>query len=261
MAGVNMYFDNNRFHFYPRAEAYYELFNKIIIPYLGLNGSIKKKTFGEFFKENPYVISSVSILNTNQKFYIYGGLRGKITSSVSFDFNGSHEQIENMPLFVNDTSFSFQNRFNVRYDKVTVNSIYAAFTYAKVEKLNIRLSANYYQYSTTNELYAWNKPNFKLGLNIDYNLSNKFLVGLNLYFVGERKAASLTPVAGINPEQGIYVINLKSYVDLNLKFEYRYTQRLSGFVTINNLLSAKYDLWHLYKVQPFFAMLGATYSF
>lgn len=261
MAGVNMYFDNTSFHFYPRAEAYYELFDKLFIPYIGLNGGMKKKTFGEFFKENPFVISSVSILNTNQKFFIYGGLRGKLASKVSFDFKIGHEEIDNMPLFVNDTNYSAQNRFTIRYDKVKINSVYGALKYSNLDKLSIGLSAKYNHYQSTNELYAWHKPNLKIDLSADYNLSNKFLVGLNIYYIGSRKAASYLAIDGITPDQGVYVVELDSYVDANLKFEYRYTQRLSGFININNLFSAQYDTWYLYKVQPFFAMLGATYSF
>ena len=101
----------------------------------------------------------------------------------------------------------------------------------------------------------------KIDLSIDYNLSNKFLVGLSFYYVGLRKAASLVPVAGIVPDQGVYVVDMDPYVDANLNFEYRYTQRLSMFININNLFSSSYDSWYLFRVQPFFALLGASYSF
>lgn len=261
LAGVNMYFDNSRFHFYPRAEAYYELFDQLFIPYLGINGEIKKRTFGIFFEENPFVISSTPIKNTNQKIYLYAGLRGKITKNISFNVNFSHEEVDNMALFVNDTLYSTQNRFNINYDKVKMNGIYASLKYDQLNKLSVALSGNFVSYQSSNELYAWQKPNTKIDLTIDYNLSNKFLVGLSFYYVGQRKAASLVPVEGISPDQGIYVVDLDGYVDANLNFEYRYTQRLSGFVTINNLFSSKYDAWYLYQVQPFFAMLGASYSF
>lgn len=261
LAGVNMYFDNTTFHFYPRAEAYYELFDKLFIPYFGLNGEIQKKTFGEFFIENPYVISSASIKNTNQKIYIYLGLKGKITKKITFDVNYSYKEIGDMALFVNDTTYSYQNRFNIRYDKVKVNTISAGVKYSHLEKLNVSLTGNFYSYQSNNELYAWQKPNMKIDLSIDYNLSDKFLVGLGFYYIGKRKAASLTPVEGIIPDQGIYVVDMKGYIDASLNFEYRYTQRLSGFINLNNLFSVKYDTWYLYQVQPFFAMIGATYSF
>lgn len=261
LVGVNMYFDNTDFHFYPRAEAYYELFNKAIIPYLGVNGEIQKKTFGEFYKENPFVISSATIKNTNQKIYFYGGIRGKIANRISFDVNYSYETLENMPLYVNDTLYSAQNRFSIRYDKVTVNGIYGSIKYVQVDKLSVRLGGNFYSYQSTNELHAWQKPNMKIDLSIDYNLSDKFLIGLSFYFIGDRKAASLLPVEGVSPEQGIYVVDMASYVDANLNFEYRYTQRLSAFININNLFSSKYDKWYLYQVQPFFALIGASYSF
>lgn len=261
LAGVNMYFNNTKFHFYPRAEAYYELFNKIFIPYVGVNGEIKKKTFGEFYKENPYVISSTLIKNTNQKIYLYAGLRGRASNRISFDVRFSHEQVEDMGLFVNDTLYSYQNRFSIRYDKVKVNQIYGAIKYDNLDKLSVTLSGNYFNYQTTNELYAWHKPNMNIDLSINYNLSNKFLVGLSFYYVGKRKAASLLPVEGVTANHGIYPVELSSYVDANLNFEYRYTQRLSGFITINNLFSSKYDKWYLYQVQPFFALIGASYSF
>lgn len=261
LAGVNMYFNNTKFHFYPRAEAYYELFNKIFIPYIGVNGEIKKKTFGEFYNENPYVISSINIKNTNQKIYLYAGLRGRVSNRISFDVKFSHEIVEDMALFVNDTVYSYQNRFSIRYDKVKVNQIYGAIKYEQLDRLSVSLSGNYYNYTTSSELYAWHKPNLKLDLSVDYNLSNKFIVGLSFFYVGQRKALSLLPVDGISPNQGNYTVQLNAYVDANLNFEYRYTQRLSGYITLNNLFSSKYDKWYLYQVQPFFALIGASYSF
>ena len=261
LAGVNMYFDNTQFHFYPRAEAYYQFFDDLFVPYIGLNGEIQKKTFGEFFKENPYVRSSETIKNANQKIYLYGGLRGKITNKISFDISLSHQEVDNMALFVNDTAFSSQNRFNINYDLVKVNTIYAGLKFSQSEKLNVSLSGSYSNYQSNNELHAWQKPNMKIDLDVEYNLSNKFLVGLSFYYIGQRKAASLTPVEGIAPDKGIYVIDMKSYLDANLKFEYRYTQRLSGFINLNNMFSSKYDSWYLYQVQPFFALIGASYSF
>jgi hypothetical protein len=261
LVGVNMYFDNASFHFYPRVDAYYAFFNKSLVPYIGINGKIKKNTFGDFYNDNPMVISSAILKNTNQKFLIYGGLRGKISRRSSFDFNYNYETVENMALYVNDTLYSAQNRFSIRYDKVKVNEIYGAIKYEQLNKLSVRLSGNFYNYNSTNELYAWHKPNMRIDLSVDYNISNKFLVGLAFYHVGKRKAASLLPVEGITPDKGIYVVELNPYVDANLNFEYRYTQRFSAFITINNLFSSKYEKWYLYQVQPFFALIGVSYSF
>jgi hypothetical protein len=166
-----------------------------------------------------------------------------------------------MALFVNDTLYSSQNRFTIRYDKVKVSEIYASLKYDQLEKLTVSLGGSFFNYSSSSELYAWQKPKMKINLEVDYNLSNKFLVGLNFYYVGQRKAASLLPVEGISSDDGIYVVDMKGFVDANLHFEYRYTQRLSGFVDINNMFSSKYDSYYLFQVQPFFAMLGASYSF
>jgi len=261
LAGVNMFFNNTKFHFYPRLEANYELFDKLFIPYLGINGAIQKRTYGLFFEENPFILSFPTLKNQNQKFYFYGGIKGKITQNISFNVNYCYEEVEDMALFVNDTLYSNQNRFSIRYDKVKVNEIYASLKYDQLEKLSVSLGGSFFKYQSTSELYAWQKPSMEINLEIDYNLSNKFLVGLNFYYVGQRKAASLLPVEGISPDEGIYVVDMKGFVDANLHFEYRYTQRLSGFVDINNMFSSKYDRYYLFQVQPFFALLGASYSF
>lgn len=261
LAGVNMYFNNTKFHFYPRLEANYELFDKLFIPYVGINGAIQKRTYGIFFEENPFILSFPTLKNQNQKFYFYGGIKGKITQNISFNVNYSYEEVEDMALFVNDTLYSDQNRFSIRYDKVRVNEIYASLKYDQLEKLSVSLGGSFFKYQSTSELYAWQKPSMEINLEIDYNLSNKFLVGLNFYYVGQRKAASLLPVEGISPDEGIYVVDMKGFVDANLHFEYRYTQRLSGFIDINNMFSSKYDRYYLFQVQPFFGLLGASYSF
>ena len=261
LAGVNMYFNGDRFHFYPRAEAYYELFDKLFIPYLGLNGEMQKRTFGIFFDENPFVISSANLKNRNQKFNLYLGIRGKITPKISFDIKLSHEQVDDQALFVNDTLYSAENRFNIRYDNVRTNSAHGNIKYALQDKIDVGLGLSLFSYSTSNELFAWHLPDMRGELTFDYKVGNKFLLGLDLYYMGKRKAASFYPVEGITPNRGIYAVDLDAYVDANLRFEYRYTQRLSAFLTINNLLSSKYETWYKYQAQPFFIMIGASYSF
>ncbi|RLD23209.1 MAG: hypothetical protein DRI54_07650, partial [Bacteroidetes bacterium] len=239
----------------------YPVIDQYFTPYIGINGKIIRNSFSTFFDKNPYVISFAEIKNTNQKFHFYGGIRGRITNKWSYDIAYSYESYQDFGLFVNDTTYSIQNRFNVIYDDIKINRFYASINYRNSEKLKVSLSGNIFNYTTNEQLFAWQEPNAKVDLLVDYNLSDKFLIGFDLFYIGTRKAASLVPVEGITPTQGIYVVDLDSYVDVNLKFEYRYNSRLSAFIQFNNLLSSNYQLWYKYQVQPFFVLIGVTFSF
>ena len=259
--GLDFAMDGSKLHLYPIIEIKYPVIEKFFTPYVGINGKIVRNSFSSFFDENPYVISFAELKNTNQKFHFYGGIRGRISNRWSYDIAYSYESYQDFGLYVNDTLFSIENRFNVIYDDVKLNRFYATINYRNNEKLNISLTGNIFNYTTAEQLFAWHKPNAKVDLLVNYNLSNKFIIGFDLFYIGGRKAASLIPVYGITPTQGIYVIDLDSYVDVNLKFEYRYNSRLSAFIEFNNLLSSNYQMWYKYQVQPFFALIGATFSF
>lgn len=259
--GLDFAMDGNKLHLYPILELKYPVVDQYFTPYIGINGKIVRNTFSTFFDTNPYVVSFAELKNTNQKFHFYGGIRGRISNRWSYDFAYSYENYNDFELYVNDTLLSLQNRFNVIYDDIKLNRFYVTFNYRNSEKLKVSLVGNIFNYSTTEQLFAWHEPDVKVDLLVDYNLSNKFLIGFDLFYIGNRKAASLTPVEGIIPDQGIYVVDLDPYVDLNLKFEYRYNARLSAFVEFNNLLSSNYQLWYKYQVQPFFVLIGVTFSF
>ena len=259
--GLDFALDGSKLHLYPIVELKYPVIDQYFTPYIGINGKINRNSFSTFFDENPYVISFAELKNTNQKFHFYGGIRGRISNRWSYDVAYSYENYQDFGLYVNDTLYSMQNRFNVIYDDIKVNRFYATINYRNSEKLKISLSGNIYNYTTSEQLFAWHEPNAKVNLLVDYNLSDKFLIGFDLFYVGNRKAASLVPVEGIAPTQGIYVVDLDSYVDVNLRFEYRYNSRLSAFVQFNNLLSSNYQLWYKYQVQPFFVLIGVTFSF
>jgi hypothetical protein len=250
-----------KFHIYPIIDLSYTFLNQSITPYIGVDGKMIRNTFSNFFDINPYTISSAEITNTNRKFRFYGGIKGRISNQWSYDFAYSYESYNDFALFVNDTLYSYQNRFNVIYDDIKRQHIYATINYQDNEKLKVSLIANFYGYTPSVQLFAWQEPNVKIDFLLNYNLSNKFLVGFDLFYVGKRMAASLYPVEGITVENGVYPVTLDAYFDLNLKFEYRYNKRLSAFIEFNNLLSSKYALWYKYQVQPFFGLIGVTFSF
>ena len=48
--------------------------------------------------------------------------------------------------------------------------------------------------------------------------------------------------------------------DINLGMEYRYKKNISGFVTVNNILNKRYQLWNNYRSQGLNVLAGVTFS-
>jgi len=259
--GINLTLDGSFFHLYPKIDIRYRAIPGLFSVYAGIDGNVEKNTFSSNFDNNPYILTNINLKNTNQKFVFYAGIDGSFLSRFNYKLSYTYKNYEDMGLYFNDTTYSYQNRFNIVYDDVKVNDIYAAINYNLLKKLTVGLDAHFFNYTAKRQLFTWEKPSSKISLLIDYNLSNKFLVNLAFYYIGYRYAASLIPVEGIEINQGIYAVKLDSYVDANLRFEYRYTKRISVFVSFNNLFSVKYQTFYKYQVQPFFGLIGASFSF
>lgn len=80
-------------------------------------------------------------------------------------------------------------------------------------------------------------------------------------FVGDRKDRNFVS----NPFDPAFfdqeVVTLKSYFDLNAHVGYRYNERLTGFLKLNNIANQDYERWINYPVQGFQFLVGASYKF
>ena len=125
---------------------------------------------------------------------------------------------------------------------------------------NFRLGINgeVFSYNTENENEAWNLPAAKASLNADYQITEKWYTGANIFYVGERKDEyRATTLENIEPA----IITLDSYVDANAHLGYRFNDRLSAFVKGSNLFSNNYQKWMDFDVQGIQILAGVTYKF
>ncbi len=253
--------DGAKFHFYPDAEFRYSLFNDMFIPYVGVTGGMKRNNYRSLTTENPFMMSNIDLLNTNNKINIFGGIRGTISSTTSFNAQVSYLKTENLPLFYNDALFSIGNKFRVDYDSVDIINISGQMHYRQKERLKIFLRGDYFIYYITNALAAWNLPNFKFTLGMNYDMMDKIIVRADFYLVGSRDVLTYENVEGFTPVNGVSAMNLKPYVDLNLGVEYRYSSKISAFLNVYNFAAQKYQRYMNYPVQNINAILGFTMSF
>ncbi len=260
-----------RFFFYPDLNVSYSLFNNIFVPYAGIGGGMQQNSFNKFRRVNPFVLENIAtnyltetvgFKNTNQRINLYGGFKGSISSAISFNLKAQFEKLDNFAMFVNDTLYSYENKFNVEYDTIDKTTISAQVGYHLQEKIKLFFKGEVYNYSMLTEEFAWNMPDFEISLLGVYDLADKIIARANLRLVGNRKVYSLNPIEGVTPtSEGKYITDLKPFFDANLGVEYRYNKRLSAFLDINNIVGKKYQRWLNVPVYSFNLLGGVTYSF
>jgi hypothetical protein len=263
-AGIGVFADitdATKFHFYPDVEAKYN-FLDIFIPYIGINGGLQRNSFKTLTQENPFLLSQVTLQNTNTRYNVYGGVRGSITNSLSFNLQVARKSVYGQALFVNDTTYSIGNRMDVLYDSMDVTELNAQIMFDKNEKLRVYVKGKYSFFSPLNQAYVWNMPAVEVTVGGIYDLANKILVRADVYYIGERKAKIFEEIEGTETNKDdSYSISQKAFLDFNLGFEYRYSKTVSGFVNFNNILNQRYLIYYQNPVQRINIMGGATFRF
>ena len=250
-----------KFHFYPDIVANYRLFNNVFVPYISLTGQIQRNSFQSLQQTNPFLLTNTSLLNTNQKIKLQGGIRGSISSTISFNGYFSSEKLETLPLFYADSVYSYGNKFAVVYDTISRTTIGGQLGYNKGEKIKVFLKGNYYLYSTR-QPQAWQLPDWKFTLMGRYDLADKIIAKLNVFAVGTRYAVFSKQIESSTlVSNEIYSFQLKPFVDANIGFEYRYNKRLSAYLDFNNIVTKKYQYWQNTPVQSINIFGGITYKF
>jgi len=259
--GVDLNIDtpsDTSFKVVPVVEAKYSLFNDMFIPYIGVDGGVKQNSYYSLNRTNEFILNKLDLHNT-RTIHAYGGIKGTLSKTISFNARFSYRNIDNLPLFVNDTLFSDKYRFGVIYNDVNVITIDGSFSYQNAEKLKIDLLGEYNIYSSNivGMLYEnfWHLPTYAFTLRGNYNLFEKIYIKADFVLKGGRRSpAILFDSAATENEMGVIA-------DANLHVEYRYSKRLSAFLQFNNLAAQSYQRWYGYPVQGFQVMGGVTFGF
>jgi hypothetical protein len=260
--GVTGTLDNfnqsTKFYFYPQLYLHYDIYENLVIPYAGVSGGLVKNSMRSLTRENAFVDTTLNYQNSNNKYNLYGGLRGNLSSNASYDAKINYAQYDNLYFYVINYSGlnSLYNQFDVLYDNASVLTLSGQLKYHFKEKWNFIGKGNYYIYKTKTLTHAYHKPDFDLTASATYNLKSKIILRADLFFMGKQWA--LTQV-----EDGITTsykpIQIKGWADLNLEAEYRYSKMLSFFARFNNIAGQRYYRWERYPSQRFNFMVGLSF--
>ncbi len=251
------------FFMYPKINASYRLIDELLTIYAGVDGGLEQNSFYNLKEQNPFISPTLALSPTSHLYDGFAGIKGKITNSVGYNLKASYGKDENRALFQVNPSRGFLtdykgyehgNSFNVVYDDINILGIFGELQVEVSDMVSIGLNANYNNYATDKENQAWNLPNIKASLFSNFNITKELYGGVSVFYVGERK----------DLEHSFFTskeVTLDAYVDANIHFGYRFTERLSVFVKGSNLFSDNYEKWTNYPVQGIQGLVGATYKF
>ncbi|MAO46441.1 MAG: hypothetical protein CL823_04755 [Crocinitomicaceae bacterium] len=259
--------DGNSFYFYPQAELSIRLLRDIFVPYLSIDGGLAQNRLQTTLEQNPFYHAELDneLRTTSRKRDVNLGMRGTLTDALSFNMFVSTVSFDDYMYFINDIELNEGSRFTTFNDTLNVKSFGGDVNLSLSEKLDLRCNATVFKYDHKQQAEAWNLPGYTASLDIKYTFLERFTLKSTTTVVGERMGVS--NVAPLDEgsftmlEDGRYSVKLPGYLDLNLNFEYRYSQRTAIWISTSNLTGSNYRHWTGYRVQGTQALLGASYAF
>ncbi len=261
--------DDNQLLFYPQVNASLKVVGDWMLFYTGLEGSLDQNSYRDFTNENSFLSPTLFIKPTNKQFDLYAGLKGKLSNYISYNLKGSYVSEKDKGLFRSNPydetilvqdEYQYGNSFGVVYDKLKTLRFFGELKADFSKNISFGINGTFSSYSTTDEKEAWNLPVLKLGTNLNVAISPKWYAAAEAYFVGERKdLVQKINVLTLLPEMNVQ--KLDSYFDVNANVGYKYSDRFTAFLRMNNIANQAYQKWLNYPVQSFQIMLGGNYKF
>jgi hypothetical protein len=211
---------------------------------------MEKVSLQSLLNENLWLAPNIPIFHTNKLLDLQVALHTKIGNKIAVNGGFSLATLKNLYFFRNDQTDP--SRFTVEYDDNTDRTnFFASLAFAQTETFKFMIRGDVYSYST--EIgEAWHRPTYKVTGETSVNISDKFLIHINLISQGGMKA--FDPVADAKVE-------LEPAFDLNARTEYLFSESFSIFAQFNNITSNQYPLFFNYRVRGFQALGGLTWSF
>ena len=256
---------NNKFLVFPQFNASYKVVGDLMIFYAGAEGNLEQNSYMDFVNENPFLSPTLNIAPTDKQYDVFAGLKGKLTNNVSYNVKASYANERNKALFrSNDYNenaanedYAFGNSFQVVYDDMKTLSFYGELKADFSENVSFGINGTFSSFTNDFQQEAWNLPTIKLNSNLDFNITEKWFAGTNVFYVGERKDFQMNTDFSANAAP----VTLKSYFDVNANVGFKYSDRFTAFARANNITNNAYQKWLNYPVQGFQVILGVNYKF
>ncbi len=259
--------DDSETKLYPDVKVDFEAIDGIMSLFAGLNGDLKMNRYKDIAEENHFIYSGLNVLPSNEKYKLYGGIRGSLSSNSSFTLTAEYSAIDNQYFFVKENVFvsgvgfagyRSSNKLGVVYDDVNILRLGAEVTIVWSDKLELNSAVWYNNYSMDKQKEAWHMPDFELEANAKYQFTKDLTFQAGVNIMGSRSVATFNR-GSLNNQLSLSVDNektLDAVYDLNIGANYSISEHLSAFAQVNNMFADKYYQWDGYPSQGLNFLLG-----
>ena len=257
---------DNILYIYPNVTATYRLVDDVLIAFGGIQGGLIQNTYHEFASENPFVSPTLIVAPTDQQYNAHVGLKGKLSSNMSYSVNGLYKADRNRALFRNnditlmtDQPYSYGNSYGIVYDDIDTFGVAGELNVDVNRNFTLGIKAEYFNYNVEDEAEAWNLPDIVGSLFLDYQIDAHWFAGANLIYTGERKDQFFLNdgITATTP----FTVTLDSFFDANAHVGYHINNQISVFAKANNIANNEYQRWQNFPVQGIQFLAGATFKF
>lgn len=257
--------NKSKFYVYPDINVDFVLIDELLNLYGGFTGGIIQNSYRSVTLENSYVSPTLNIKPTSNTFRIFTGLKGKLTSTISYDVNASYAQDKDKLLFRSNQNltdgtttitngYQAGNSFDLLYDNVSTLGLFGEISASLLTNFETGVSVAINSYSMNIEEEAWNLSPFTATMFGNFSVG-KWNTKAELFAKGKRKDL-LTEL-----NNSTETIELDGYIDLNLSVDYTFNRKWSAFLELNNILNTNYQVYSNFQVQGFQVLAGGIYRF
>jgi hypothetical protein len=265
--GINVVIetDEGKTYFLPDLSGKYNIVEDILSVYADIKGYSYRNSFRSLTATNPFISPAINFRTSTVKLDAVGGVRGNINQHLYFNVNAGYKIIDSLALFVNTPHLidTLQSAFQVIYDNAKVARFYGELGYVMDNKITVAGWLAFNQYTMERQLKPWQLPALEAGVKGSYNLGDKIILGLDIFYVGTRyaKLTQFDKFTTTGIDFKVAERKMNGFVDANINAEYRYTKKLAAFVRLNNLAAQQYQIWNNYPSQRINGLLGINFSF
>ncbi len=265
--------EKNKIHFYPKVKASYDLAEDYLKLYAGVDGDLDQNDYYKFTQKNPFLAPDLAIAPTNTNYNIFAGVKGRLSEGLHYDIRANYKSQKDKALFsanpgilsypdlynggTLNSSFKWNryDTFSVLYDDVRTVALQGSLDYTFSNQFSMAVKAAVYDYDAKSMKKAWNLPNLEATYLVDYNISDRWSIGADFFYVGKRHdfldfQNTLTQQVGVD-----------GYFDANFRLNYQISDQFGLFANGNNLFNDRYDRWYGYEVQGIQLLLGLEIQF
>ncbi|MCC5920378.1 MAG: hypothetical protein LAT68_09015 [Cyclobacteriaceae bacterium] len=219
--------------------------------FVHFKGDVETMRFSDMVAINPFLAEGQRVEH-REVITIHAALQAEplkdLNSQVGFRYDG----FNNFFVFVN-SPFE-QAEFNAVYTdgQFGRSQFYLKNTYSFGNNFSLSSGLQYNIYNTADDIGAWHLPVLEWNTGVNWLLYSKI-----------RMNAEVNLMSGIEaPDPQTGDINELGFIpNVNLKFDYLYSDRMSIWLAGENLLNQNYQRFQFYPVRGVFVSAGISYSF